>query len=303
MLRAVAEIRRMRGGSQPHLMRAEDGHYYVVKFQNNPQGSKILANELLGCRLASLLGLPVARGEMIFVDDEMVRLSDDLVIQLKNERRPCQGGLCFGSRLPIDPLRGTITDFIPDEILARVLNLDDFCGMLAFDVWVCNTDGRQVVCHRKSRTSYYRATMIDQGFCFGAEKWSFPDSPLRGIYHRRKVYERVRDISAFEPWLRRLEKLEPHVLREEARTIPPEWYGDDQMGLERLLSQLNQRRMRVRAMLNSVLRALPDVFPSVGPGREPVVTTTMSSADVASGGCQQGQAISRSAGQAAAPTT
>jgi hypothetical protein len=27
-------VRRMRGGAQAHLMRADDGHFYVVKFQN-----------------------------------------------------------------------------------------------------------------------------------------------------------------------------------------------------------------------------------------------------------------------------
>jgi hypothetical protein len=56
---ALEHIRRMRGGAQSHLMRCDDGHYYVVKFRNNPQHSRILANELLGTRMAARLGLPV----------------------------------------------------------------------------------------------------------------------------------------------------------------------------------------------------------------------------------------------------
>ncbi|MGH9781379.1 MAG: HipA family kinase, partial [Candidatus Acidiferrales bacterium] len=56
---AIEYIRRMRGGAQSHLMRCEDENYYVVKFQNNPQGTRILANELLGTRLAARIGLPV----------------------------------------------------------------------------------------------------------------------------------------------------------------------------------------------------------------------------------------------------
>src|SRR6202042_2793562 len=56
----VEEIRRMRGGAQAHLMRCADDNYYVVKFQNNPQGRRILANELLATRLAARMGLPVA---------------------------------------------------------------------------------------------------------------------------------------------------------------------------------------------------------------------------------------------------
>jgi hypothetical protein len=43
----------MRGGAQSHLMRCDDGYYYVVKFQNNPQHRRILVNELLGTRLAA----------------------------------------------------------------------------------------------------------------------------------------------------------------------------------------------------------------------------------------------------------
>ena len=31
MLRALEQIRRMRGGAQSHLMRCDDGHYYVVR--------------------------------------------------------------------------------------------------------------------------------------------------------------------------------------------------------------------------------------------------------------------------------
>jgi hypothetical protein len=55
---AIEHIRRLRGGSQPHLMRCSDGRFYVVKFQNNPQNTRILVNEYLGGKLAILLELP-----------------------------------------------------------------------------------------------------------------------------------------------------------------------------------------------------------------------------------------------------
>jgi hypothetical protein len=60
MLRAMEQIRRMRGGPQSHLMRCSDGNYYVVKFQNHPQRRRILVNALLGTRLAGRMGLPTA---------------------------------------------------------------------------------------------------------------------------------------------------------------------------------------------------------------------------------------------------
>jgi len=46
MLRALEQIRRMRGGAQSHLMRCSDNYYYVVKFQNNPRHRRILAGAL-----------------------------------------------------------------------------------------------------------------------------------------------------------------------------------------------------------------------------------------------------------------
>jgi len=33
---ARRHVRRMRGGAQSHLIEAGDGHFYVVKFLNNP---------------------------------------------------------------------------------------------------------------------------------------------------------------------------------------------------------------------------------------------------------------------------
>ncbi len=57
---AVRHIRRLRGGSQSHLLAASDGGFYVTKFQNNPQHVRVLANEMLAGQLGRFLGLPLA---------------------------------------------------------------------------------------------------------------------------------------------------------------------------------------------------------------------------------------------------
>jgi hypothetical protein len=135
----------MRGGAQSHLMRCADGHYYVVKFQNNPQHRRILVNELLGTRLASRLGLPTAPVAVIEVSEELIRLTPDLVMEHPRHRFPCHAGPQFGSRYPGDPRRLTLHDFLPDQQLRQVENLHDFAGMLVFDKWTCNTNGRQTL--------------------------------------------------------------------------------------------------------------------------------------------------------------
>jgi hypothetical protein len=44
----------------------------VVKFRNNPQGARILANELLGTRLAARLGLPTAEAAIVEVREDLI---------------------------------------------------------------------------------------------------------------------------------------------------------------------------------------------------------------------------------------
>jgi hypothetical protein len=80
----------------------------------------------------------------------------------------------------------------------------------------------------EAREFVYEARMIDQGFCFNAGEWTFPDAPLRGLYTRNRVYQGVTGMESFAPWLTRLEKgLGERVLDELSREIPPQWYADD----------------------------------------------------------------------------
>ena len=263
MLLALEHIRRMRGGAQAHLLRCEDDCYYVVKFQNNPQHVRILANELLGTRLAARLGLPTPAIAVVEVLPELIAHTEDLAIQLGRGRAPCLPGFQFGSQYPGDPAEVVVHDFLPDEPLREVENLSDFEGMLVFDKWTCNTNGRQAVFFRPPGRPRYHALMIDQGFCFNAGEWSFPDAPLRGLYARQRVYEGVRGMESFEPWLERLEhKLGGDVLDEIAKEIPPEWYNFEQEELYRMLEQLDHRRKRVRELLLESKKTYRQPFPN-----------------------------------------
>lgn len=273
---ALEHVRRMRGGAQAQLMRCDDNGYYIVKFQNNPQHLRILANEMLATRLAARLGLCVPQVEVVEVRPEIIAYTPDLVIQLGLGRKPCAAGKQFGSQFPGHPARMTVHDFLPDEQLGAVRNLSDFLGVLVFDKWTCNTNGRQAIFfrepggHAAGEASYsspnsgpYVGMMIDFGFCFNAGEWDFPDAPLRGLYARHRVYEGVAGMEAFEPWLDRLEKqITERVLGEEAAQIPPEWYGGDWNAIERMLERLYGRRKRVRELILSARNSGRDPFPN-----------------------------------------
>ena len=266
-LRAVEHIRRMRGGSQSHLMRCSDENYYVVKFQNNPQHRRVLVNELLGTKLAAHLGLPTTVVAIIEVAEDLIRLTPDLHVELPwspiRQQVPVQSGLQFGSRYPGNPHSLTLFDFLPEKQLLHSGNLQDFVGMLVFDLWTCNADPRQVIFGRQEVGAPYQAWMIDQGFCFNGGEWKFPDKPRRNLYDRKVVYEQVLGIESFEPWLARLESEEVGLaLLTVAKTIPPEWYEFDSQSLQRLLAQLDCRRHRVRALLWSARNSSPLYFPN-----------------------------------------
>src|SRR6267378_1666687 len=269
MLRALEQIRRMRGGAQSHLMRCDDGYYYVVKFQNNPQHRRVLVNELLGTRLAARLGLPTVPVDIVAVSEELIRLTPELAMELPRARIPCQPGLQFGSRFPGDPRQLTLHDFLPDEQLRAVENVHTFAGMLVFDKWTCNTNGRQTVFFSKgNRTAEqsavrYETRMIDQGFCFNAGEWNFPDAPLRGLYARNRVYEGVTGMESFEPWLDRLNRaVNEKVLATILQEIPPDWYEDDLDAVTRLAEKLFERRNRVAELLVAAKKTTRQPFPN-----------------------------------------
>lgn len=263
MRHAVEQIRRMRGGAQSHLMRCDGGDYYVVKFQNNPQGVRILANELLGTRLAARIGLAAPPADVVFVDEKLIAYTEELVIQLGRQSVPCRPGMQFGSRYPGSPTETGVYDFLPNEELRQATNLGDFCGMLAFDKWTCNTNGRQTIFFRARGEPRYQAQMIDQGFCFNAGEWNFPDAPLRGLYARHCVYESVTGIDCFEPWLSRIEThIAETALDEIQAEIPPEWYDDDAGALARMLEHLWRRRKLVRDLLISAWKSSAQPFPN-----------------------------------------
>ena len=266
-LRAVEHIRRMRGGSQSHLMRCSDENYYVVKFQNNPQHRRVLVNELLGTKLAAHLGLPTTVVAIIEVAGDLIRLTPDLHVELPwspiRQQVPVQSGLQFGSRYPGNPHSLTLFDFLPEKQLLYSGNLQDFVGMLVFDLWTCNADPRQVIFGRQEVGAPYQAWMIDQGFCFNGGEWKFPDKPRRNLYDHKVVYEQVLGIESFEPWLEVLEsKIGPQLLLDLAKTIPPEWYEFDSESFHRLLEQLDSRRHGVRALLWSARNSYPLYFPN-----------------------------------------
>jgi len=259
---AVQAIRRMRGGAQSQLMLGADSKLWVVKFQNNPQHLRVLANELIATRLAQAVGLTVPPSDVIEVTEWLIANTAGMHIELPHRQtEKYRAGLQFGSQFVGGLMPGQVVDYLPEQQLDEVRNLEEFAGMLALDKWAGNCNGRQAVYDRKPRERKYRATFIDQGFCFNAGEWTFPDSPLRGVYARNRVYAAVTGWKSFEPWLSRIETMDAAKLWEIAEVVPPEWYGGDTAVIERLMEQMLARRERVREFILSFRESDREPFP------------------------------------------
>src|SRR6185503_6975824 len=111
--------------------------------QNNPQHRRVLANELLAYLLLRRLELPVPPANVISVSGNLLEASPSLSFDVGRCQR-CAAGLQYGSRYP-GKGGEPVFDYLPDQLLRQVLNLDSFLGMVAFDKWVCNADGRQAI--------------------------------------------------------------------------------------------------------------------------------------------------------------
>ncbi len=245
-------------------MLGADEHLYVVKFQNNPQHPRVLANEFLATRLAEAVGLTVPACDVMEVTDWLVANTPELRMQRTGAEVRCRPGLQFGSRFVGGLMPGQVVDYLPEPQLMETKNLREFAGMLVMDKWTCNVNGRQAVFGKKMRGRRYTATFIDQGYCFNAGEWRLIDTPLRGVFPRNLVYESVTGWDSFEPWLGRVEAMDATVVWAIAEQVPPEWYGGDIGEMERLVEQLLERRQQIRSLIDGFRESHRLPFPFWG---------------------------------------
>jgi len=209
------------------------------------------------------LGLPMPRVEVIEVSDWLIEQTEDLRISLGGAKIPCRSGKQLGSLYVGSESPGMTFDYLPRELLERVRNVEDFPRVLVLDKWTCNSDGRQAIfCRKTLRSQHHYATFIDQGYCFNASEWNFPDYPLRGVYANNCVYEGVMGWEAFEPALSRAEKMDAHAIWRCAADIPEEWYEGDRDGLNRLVEALQHRRGAIRKLITEFRRSSRNPFPN-----------------------------------------
>jgi len=257
----VHHIEQMRSSQHAQLVRCSDGGIYVIKFFRTARHRRSLCNELFATLLAQLIGLPVAQSALAKVPSVIINGSPGL----RGLGLRTAGEVAFASTMRRD-YRAVVScfDYLPECSRVEVRNLQAFAGMLAFDKWLGNAGRRQAVFARAKDERRYTATFIDHSDCFNGQQWAFSDDALAGTYPVRDVYAPVRDWSTFEPWLTRIEQLDPNLIRAVANSIPKRWYGRDRLQFEKLITNIAIRRGFVRQLIMDFVRSSPESFPNWG---------------------------------------
>jgi hypothetical protein len=272
-IHATRFIRKMRGGAQAHLLECDDGHFYVVKFSNNPQHRRILINEWIASAFLNYLQIFTPPAAIVILSASFLEANPGVHIQMGSRHQAVEPGWHFGSRYPGDPGKIMVYDFLPDALLDKVVNANEFLGVLAFDKWMGNADARQSiffrarlrlwpqdVCENAPRSGFV-AQMMDHGYVFEGPHWKFPDSPLQGLYFRPSVYRRVQGWHCFEPWLDSIVHFPQAVAESALKEMPENWLVEDCTELHALLEKLMTRRMRVPDLIRNSRNGLTTLFP------------------------------------------
>ena len=255
-------------------MECDDGHFYVVKFRNNPQHRRILVNEWFASVFLNYLQISTPATAIVNLEDEFLASNPEVHIQLGSRRLAVEPGWHFGSRYPGDPSKVMVYDFIPDLLLDKIVNRNEFLGVLAFDKWIGNADARQAVFFRARLQQWspsreepprhlgFVAHMMDHGFVFDGPHWTFSDSPLQGLYFRPSVYRDVTSFDDFQPWLDRIVHFPEEIVDEARKQIPPAWLAEDESMIEGLLLKLMSRRKRVPDLVRESQSGRINPFPA-----------------------------------------
>jgi hypothetical protein len=272
LVQATRLIRKMRGGAQAHLLECDDGHFYVVKFRNNPQHRRILINEWIASVFLNYLQISTPPAAIVSLSTAFLEANPDIYIQLGSRHQAVEPGWHFGSRYPGDPAKIMVYDFLPDILLDKVVNAGEFLGVLAFDKWMSNADARQTIFFRARlrqwpagsepapRTGFV-SQMMDHGYVFDGPHWKFSESPIQGLYFRTKIYQKVRGWDDFQPWLDRVVYFPDEIVDAAQKQIPPEWVAEDAAALQSILEKLMSRCRRVPDLIRDSRGGRVNPFP------------------------------------------
>lgn len=277
-VKAQRALRGMAGGAQSQLIQCDDGKHYVCKFMANPQGRRILINEVVSWVFLRSLGIQTPDIAFVEITDGFLRSNPNVYCSVGTRRIDVAPGTAFGSQYPGNPTSDSVWDFLPDALLPEVVNREHFLAALVADKWLYNSDGRQAIFFRAhivdnqpgQAATGWLALMIDNGHAFEHITWRLGSSPEQGLYSRRAVYGPSPDVRDFERWFDALAELRYNLIDAIVDSLPLEWVQDDRNELLKLLHRLYKRRDHIPQMVLQSIEWIKEKRRAGGVQRQPI---------------------------------
>lgn len=239
------------GVTQAQLFYCTDDKHYVTKFKDNPEGVKVLVNELVVNRLALMLQLPVALGKFVNIPPELVVLHNNI----PHLREGKHFGTVYADNSFDNP---------PLNLIETSLNVDCIAGLYVLDNYIANGDrhkGNIMVCQTNFGTNIL---LIDHSHCFTGPRWTAESlralagsiKPMNCQVHIELAHL-VSGESPFDKWLGILENISNEQINAIIDEIPSEWnISEDEKSA--IVEFLVVRRYSVRPLLVSMQGQFPN---------------------------------------------
>jgi hypothetical protein len=257
VVHAVQFVRRMRGGSQPALIRCNDGKLYVVKFFNNPQGPNVLANEVLGSELLNALKLPSPRWKTVFISHNFITKNTGIFFETHSGYRAIESGLHFGSEFLGDEKTGQVYEWLPNAFCSRVANSKDYLGISIFDVWTNHCDHRQALYTTEDGNASFLTVFVDNGHLFGGPEWNRKSRQGESLSLDKRFHSNECSAEVAERWIARFETECSSSLFKIIQLVPRFWYSGD---INQVAESLVRRLSMLRALFSEELTRKRTVF-------------------------------------------
>ncbi len=249
-------ICKLRGGSEPALVRADDGLLYVVKFINNLQGPNVLFNESAGTELYQACGLPTPPWKQLLISDEFLDLNPGSWMETDEGYRRPNSGLCIGS-LYLSAESGRKFQTLPVSDYRRISNRMSFWLAWLIDVSGNHVDNRQAIFVEDGR-GRLDAFFIDHGHLFGGPDGRHRLPLFASRYLNPRIYPRMDRSTAFN-LLKVVDCLDVDRLWNRVQALPDDWKSPSALdGFTRCLQCLSDSA-RLQCILDGMIE---DVYQS-----------------------------------------
>lgn len=237
-----------RGMSLPQLFTVEGLGLCAIKFAQNPQGKRVLTNELIGFQIADLLGLEHPPCGLVKVDSLCFPTGDGhlLVADIDGVEIPFLGGMHFYSQW----LESSDQVIAEDLTLSGAVNTSMLAGVVLLDLllhhWDREPRNTNLIVQRVG--SRQRLKLIDLGLAFGSAAWfaddlqriTLPDldAPLPYAQSPTMLLKMIQTDRDFAPYLERLPAITDAALSQMVSLLPVAWNvtDSDKLALLNLLS-------------------------------------------------------------------